>query len=146
MEDTVLKGTLDLCSAQMVADLHQEAEQLVASLKHLARGQLQVIRELREVCLDLTEEKAHRDAIIRLTQKLEREAQHIKLPLWFWRPEKDEKFCVILQVRANYLAKEGYASDDIWTLLHEFAQDYAHEPLSDGTAKQAIEIAYRMQQ
>ncbi len=117
-------------------DLVERMEQLIEAQGAIIRGQAQVLKVYHDAAAEILDEQQHRRFVSLEVRKAEREAARTKLPLWFWRPEPELELKVQLYRRAVYLIHEcGYSIDDVWDLLREFLDDYAH-PETDVTDEQ----------
>jgi hypothetical protein len=99
--------------------------------------------ELTAVCAELTNEAAHRQFLLESHRRAEREAERLRLPLWFWRPEAGRDVESLLTIRAAFLAKERKVQlDDTWDLLQEFSRDWLKIEPDDGLLRRIMAEAY----
>lgn len=147
IEDVGLHGTVVMAASVLHLDtLVQEIQAELSALRRLTLAQTEVLKAFSDLYLELTGESEHRKFLDRSIRKAEREAQRLRLPLWFWRPEPDLELKKQVYRRADFLLHEQRANvDDTFDLLREFVDDCARSeiPVTDKQLSGLIECAHR---
>ena len=88
------------------------------ALRRLTSALTEVLKAFSDLYQELTDESGQRKFLDRSIRKAEREAQRLRLPLWFWRPEHGLELRRQIFRRARFLLFDQKAClDDIFDLL-----------------------------
>ena len=144
---TDLKSMTVMAASVLHLDtLVQEIQAERLALRRLALAETEVLKAFSDLYLELTDESQRRQFLARTVKRAEREAQRLRLPLWFWRPEPEEKLKVQIYNRVHFLIYEQKAClDDVFDLIREFVDEYAKPeiPVTDEQISGVIEYANR---
>ena len=133
------------CSVLELQELVSELRDQRDAQANLINSQLEVLKAFSDLYLELTDESEQRQFLSKAILKAEREAARLRLPTWFWRPEKDKPLKDLLFWRARFLIHRQQAHlDDVWDLLREFVADYARADISDEELTAIIEQAHEV--
>jgi hypothetical protein len=143
---TVLVANL-LQAQELVGELREEREGLCVLFGVIMRAQFEMLKNLGEIAGELTEEETRREHLASVQRRAAREYQRLRIPLWFWRPEREgrdiEDVHAMLRTRARFLAQEQRAGlDDSWDLLVEFCGDWLRLEPDEKILRQVLNDAY----
>ena len=132
IEEPDLPGAVVMASC--VTQLQIAVEEFKSTLSATSRlidEQFEVLKAFGDLYLELTDESAKRRWLDDRIKRAEREAARLRLPIWFWRPEKDAKLHHRLAHRARWMIEQKYHEDDVWDMLREYVDHIGARQPSD---------------
>ena len=123
---------------RMVTDATEELERTIRVLSIVTQSQVGILKAFGDLYLELTEETRRRKFLETTIRMAEREAARLKIPIWFWRPEKGLSTDQQVELRARWLLEEKHGVDDTWDLLVEYQRDWAKVDVDEVMLIEAI--------
>lgn len=142
VEDVKLTAALHIA----VDDLQHTVDELqdkVQAFGLVADGMISALKAFSDLYLELTEKTSERRFLEKAILRAEREVARTKLPVWFWRHDKNREIKYQIHDRVKHLNENKYSLDDIWTLVKEFCDEFTPETVTQSQLERVIEYTIK---
>lgn len=116
--------TVLAASVLQLEEILTEIQAERAALQRLVLTHTEILKAFSDLYLELCGKNEERRFLDKSIHRAEREAARLRLPLWFWKVDREQGIHHQIWARAKFLVKRKTSIDDTFDLLREFVDEY----------------------